>query len=173
MERRKAIRQTASRTNSIAFGNYSIGGAFGNQSAFFVDGVPNNGPANNVNGLIPSEDIVQEFKVVTNNVSAQYGNYAGGVVNVTTKSGTNAFHGTGYDYLRNKDLNANDYFASLADLPRAPLIQNQFGATVGRSDQGRTRHFSSSDLKGRGLTRPCSRPPRCPRRPKSAAISPP
>ncbi|HZH85636.1 MAG TPA: carboxypeptidase-like regulatory domain-containing protein, partial [Phototrophicaceae bacterium] len=44
------------RTNSIAFGNYSIGGAFGNQSAFFVDGVPNNGPANNVNGLIPSQD---------------------------------------------------------------------------------------------------------------------
>ena len=120
-----------SRTNSIAFGNYSIGGAFGNQSAFFVDGVPNNGPANNVNGLIPSEDIVQEFKVVTNNVSAQYGNYAGGVVNVTTKSGTNAFHGTGYDYLRNKDLNANDYFSNLASLPRAPLIQNQFGATLG------------------------------------------
>jgi outer membrane receptor protein involved in Fe transport len=120
-----------SRTNSIAFGNYSIGGAFGNQSAFFVDGVPNNGPANNVNGLIPSEDIVQEFKVVTNNVSAEYGNYAGGVVNVTTKSGTNAFHGTGYDYLRNKDLNANDYFSNLASLPIAPLIQNQFGAAVG------------------------------------------
>lgn len=119
------------RTNSIAFGNYSIGGAFGNQSAFFVDGVPNNGPANNANGLIPSEDIVQEFKVVTNNVSAQYGNYAGGVVNVTTKSGTNTFHGTTYDYLRNTVLNANDFFSQQAGLGRAPLIQNQFGAAVG------------------------------------------
>jgi hypothetical protein len=119
------------RTNSIAFGNYSIGGAFGNQSAFFVDGVPNNGPANNVNGLIPSQDIVQEFKVVTNNVSAQYGNYAGGVVNVTTKSGTNSFHGTGYDYFRNTVLNANNYFAKLNHIARAPLIQNQFGATLG------------------------------------------
>ncbi len=119
------------RTNSIAFGNYSIGGAFGNQSAFFVDGVPNNGPANNVNGLIPSQDIVQEFKVVTNNVSAQYGNYAGGVVNVTTKSGTNSFHGTAYDYLRNTVLNANNYFAKLNHIPKAPLIQNQFGATLG------------------------------------------
>ena len=119
------------RTNSIAFGNYSIGGAFGNQSAFFVDGVPNNGPANNVNGLIPSQDIVAEFKVVTNNVSAQYGNYAGGVVNVTTKSGTNSYHGTGYDYFRNTVLNANNYFNKLAHLPRAPLVQNQFGATLG------------------------------------------
>lgn len=119
------------RTNSIAFGNYSIGGAFGNQSAFFVDGVPNNGPANNVNGLIPSQDIVQEFKVVTNNVSAQYGNYAGGVVNVTTKSGTNSLHGTAYDYLRNTVLNANNYFAKLNHIPKAPLIQNQFGATLG------------------------------------------
>lgn len=119
------------RTNSIAFGNYSIGGAFGNQSAFFVDGVPNNGPANNVNGLIPSQDIVHEFKVVTNNVSAQYGNYAGGVVNVTTKSGTNAFHGTAYDYLRNTIFNANDFFSNLNHLPKAPLIQNQFGATLG------------------------------------------
>jgi outer membrane receptor protein involved in Fe transport len=119
------------RTNSIAFGNYFIGGAFGNQSAFFVDGVSSNGPANNANGLIPSQDVVQEFRVVTNNVSAEYGNYAGGVVNITTKSGTNTFHGTAYDYLRNTILNANDFFSNHADLKRAPLIQNQFGGTVG------------------------------------------
>jgi Carboxypeptidase regulatory-like domain/TonB-dependent Receptor Plug Domain/TonB dependent receptor len=120
-----------SRTNSIAFGNYFIGGSFGNQSAFFVDGVPSNGPANNVNGMIPSQDIVQEFKVVTNNVSAEYGNYAGGVVNLTTKSGSNAFHGDVYNYLRNTVLNANDFFSKLQGLPRATLIQNQFGGTVG------------------------------------------
>ena len=119
------------RTNSIAFGNYFIGGAFGNQSAFFVDGMSTNGPANNVNGLIPSQDTVQEFRVVTNNVSAEYGNYAGGVVNITTKSGTNDFHGTAYDYFRNTVLNANDFFSNHAGLGRAPLIQNQFGGTIG------------------------------------------
>ena len=119
------------RTNSIAFGNYFIGGAFGNQSAFFIDGASTNGPANNVDGVIPAPDTVQEFRVVTNNVSAQYGNYAGGVVNVTTRSGTNSYHGTAYDYLRNTVLNANDFFANRAGLPRAPLVQNQFGGTVG------------------------------------------
>ncbi|HKV05588.1 MAG TPA: TonB-dependent receptor [Candidatus Acidoferrales bacterium] len=119
------------RTNSIGFGNYAIGGGFGNQSQFYVDGVSSNGPANNLNSYIPSQDVVQEFRVETNNVPAEYGNYAGGVVNITTKSGTNTFHGTGYEYLRNKVLNANDYFSNLDKLPRAPLIQNQFGGTIG------------------------------------------
>ena len=119
------------RTNSIGFGNYAIGGGFGNQSQFYVDGVSSNGPANNLNSYIPSQDVVQEFRVETNNVPAEYGNYAGGVVNITTKSGSNTFHGTGYEYLRNKVLNANDYFFNLNGLPRAPLIQNQFGGTIG------------------------------------------
>lgn len=118
------------RTNSIAFGNYFIGGAFGNQSAFFIDGVSSNGPANNVNGMIVSQDFVQEFRVATNNVSAEYGNYAGGVVNVTTKSGTNEFHGSVYNYLRNTVLNANDFFSNHAGLARSPLIQNQFGVNA-------------------------------------------
>src|SRR5262249_48407665 len=79
------------RTNAIGFGNYAIGGGFGNQSQFYVDGVPSNGPANNLTSYIPSQDVVQEFRVVTNNVGAEYGNYAGGVINITTKSGTNTF----------------------------------------------------------------------------------
>jgi outer membrane receptor protein involved in Fe transport len=119
------------RTNAIGFGNYAIGGGFGNQSSFYVDGVPSNAPAGNLNSLIPSQDAVQEFRVVTNNVAAEYGNYAGGVVNLTTKSGTNAFHGTAYEYLRNKVLNANDFFSNKAGLDRPPLIQNQFGGTIG------------------------------------------
>ena len=122
---------SGARTNSIGFGNYAIGGGFGNQSQFYVDGVSSNGPANNLNTYIPSQDVVQEFRVETNNVPAEYGNYAGGVVNITTKSGSNAFHGSAYEYLRNKILNANDYFSNLNELPRAPLIQNQFGGTIG------------------------------------------
>jgi outer membrane receptor protein involved in Fe transport len=122
---------SGARTNAIGFGNYAIGGGFGNQSSFYVDGVPSNAPANNLNSYIPSQDVVQEFRVVTNNVPAEYGNYAGGVVNFTTKSGTNSFHGVAYEYLRNKVLNANDYFSKLAGLDRPPLIQNQFGVTIG------------------------------------------
>jgi Carboxypeptidase regulatory-like domain/TonB dependent receptor len=119
------------RTNAIGFGNYAIGGGFGNQSSFFVDGVSSNAVAGNLNALIPSQDIVQEFRVATNNVSAEYGSYAGGVINLTTKSGTNTFHGTAYEYLRNKVLNANDYFTNRQGLPRPALVQNQFGATLG------------------------------------------
>ena len=119
------------RTNAIGFGNYAIGGGFGNQSSFYVDGVPSNAVAGNLNALIPSQDVVQEFRVGTNNVSAEYGSYAGGVVNLTTKSGTNAFHGTAYEYLRNKVLNANDYFSNLTGKPRPGLVQNQFGGTLG------------------------------------------
>jgi hypothetical protein len=119
------------RTNAIGFGNYAIGGGFGNQSSFYIDGVASNAPAGNLNSLIPTQDMVQEFRVVTNNVSAEYGSYAGGIINLTTKSGTNKFHGTAYDYLRNKVLNANDYFSNQAGLARVPLIQNQFGATLG------------------------------------------
>lgn len=123
------------RTNAIGFGNYAIGGGFGNQSAFYIDGVSSMGFSVN-NALIPSQDVVQEFRVATNNVSAEYGSYAGGVVNLTTKSGTNTFHGTVYDYLRNKVLNANDYFTNHSGpggtpLPRPPLVQNQYGAFIG------------------------------------------
>ena len=104
------------RTNAIGFGNYAIGGGFGNQSSFYIDGVASNAPAGNLNSLIPSQDVVQEFRVVTNNVAAEYGSYAGGIINLTTKSGTNRFHGTAYEYLRNKVLNANDYFSNQAGL---------------------------------------------------------
>ncbi len=124
------------RTNAIGFGNYAIGGGFGNQSSFYIDGVASNAPAGNLNSLIPTQDMVQEFRVVTNNVGAEYGSYAGGIINLTTKSGTNKFHGTAYEYLRNKVLNANDYFSNHngpggTALARPPLIQNQFGGTIG------------------------------------------
>jgi outer membrane receptor protein involved in Fe transport len=119
------------RTNAIGFGNYAIGGGFGNQSSFYIDGVASNAPAGNLNSLIPAQDVVEEFRVVTNNVAAEYGSYAGGIINLTTKSGTNTFHGTAYEYLRNKVLNANDYFSNKAGLSRVPLIQNQFGGTIG------------------------------------------
>jgi len=118
-------------TNEIAYGNYQIGGGFGNQSAFYIDGVLSNMPSNNALALIPSQDTVREFQVTTSDVSAEFGGFAGGVVNITTKSGSNAFHGTAYEYMRSRVLNANDFFSNRLGRARPSWIQNQFGASVG------------------------------------------
>lgn len=123
--------QAGAQTQAIAYGNYQIGGGFSGQSLFFIDGVESNVPENNVNSLVPTQDAVQEFRVSTNNVSAEFGGFAGGVVQISTKSGTNQFHGTAYEYFRNTVLDANDYFSNHTGLPRPPLHQNQFGGTFG------------------------------------------
>jgi hypothetical protein len=118
-------------TNLIAYGNYQIGGGFGNQSITFVDGVQANIPANNATSFIPSQDTVREFRVSTSNVSAEFGGFAGGVINISTKAGANAFHGSLYEYHRNRILNANDFFSNRAGRGRPAYIQNQFGGTLG------------------------------------------
>lgn len=75
----------------------------------------------------PNLDAIQEFKVQTSGLSAEFGRTVGGVVNATLKSGTNQFHGNAFDYLENNDLNARNFFASA--VPK--LAQNQFGGMVG------------------------------------------
>jgi hypothetical protein len=127
--------QAGAQTQAIAYGNYQIGGGFSGQSLFFIDGVESNIPENNVNSLVPTQDSVQEFRVSTNNVTSEFGGFAGGVVQISTKSGGNQFHGTAYEYFRNTALDANDYFSNHggvdgAALPRPPLHQNQFGGNV-------------------------------------------
>jgi hypothetical protein len=123
--------QVGTQTQNISYGNYQIGGGFSGQSLFYVDGVPSNISYNNINALVPTQDAVQEFRVSTNNVSAEFGGFAGGVVEISTKSGTNAFHGTLYEYLRNTHLDSYDWFSKHNGLPIAPLHLNQFGASVG------------------------------------------
>jgi len=123
--------QVGTQTQAIAYGNYQIGGGFSGQSLFFIDGVLSNIPENNVNSLVPTQDSVQEFRVSTNNVTAEFGGFAGGVVQISTKQGTNKFHGTIYDYFRNTALDANDYFDKQHGLARQPLHQNQYGGNIG------------------------------------------
>src|SRR6202048_822660 len=96
--------------NPVDFANYQIGGSFANQSAEYLDGQPLNIGYINLPLLTPTQDSVQEFKVQTSNLGAEWGRFAGGVINLTTKSGTNAWHGSVYEYFRNKVLNANEYF---------------------------------------------------------------
>jgi len=118
-------------TQAIAYGNYQIGGGFSGQSLFFIDGVGSNIPENNVNAIVPTQDVVQEFRVSTSNVSAEFGGYGGGVIQMSTKSGTNNFHGSAYEYVRNTDLEAANWFDKYNGLPKQLLHQNQFGANAG------------------------------------------
>ena len=106
---------------------YSVAGARGNQTDYELDGGDHNDYWTGVSMATPNPDAIQEFSVQTSNIDAQYGQKAGGVVNLVMKSGTNQFHGTAYEYLRNNALNAKNYFALTDD----GLKRNQFGATVG------------------------------------------
>ena len=117
--------------NIFAAGNYQIGGGFANQSAVYFDGVPNNSALGNLVNMVPSPDTVAEFRVQTNSNSAEYGRYSGGVINLSSKSGTNEFHGSAYEYFRNTVLNANSFFANANRTGKQPFKQNQYGITGG------------------------------------------
>jgi hypothetical protein len=117
--------------NPFALGDFQIGGGMAGQSQILIDGVPTNGAYLNVVTVIPTQDAIQEFKVQTNNLGPEYGRFAGGVINLTTKSGTNQFHGSFYDFIRNKVLNANDFFDNRNGVQRPPFTQNQFGGNGG------------------------------------------
>jgi hypothetical protein len=81
--------------------------------------------------LIPTQDAMQEFKVQTNSLGPEYGRFAGGVINMTSKSGTNEFHIGAYEFLRNKVLNANTFFNNSHGTPTPAFTQNQYGANIG------------------------------------------
>ncbi|HXK00786.1 MAG TPA: carboxypeptidase regulatory-like domain-containing protein [Verrucomicrobiae bacterium] len=94
---------------------------------YMVDGVHNTEPLNAFISITPPLDSIDSFKVETSNPNAEYGSFGGAIVNLAIKSGTNAFHGEVFDFLRNEDLNARDFFAQT----RAPYKSNQFGGTFG------------------------------------------
>src|SRR5262249_37606904 len=105
----------------------SVAGGNGDGVAYLLDGVIHQDPYNSLSLPLPFPDALQEFKVETSAVPAQYGFHATATVNAVTKSGTNQFHGDLFEFLRNGDLNARDFFA----LKRDSLKRNQFGGTLG------------------------------------------
>jgi hypothetical protein len=118
--------------NVFAGGNFQIGGGTANQSASYFDGVPVQDSAyGNIVVLTPSPESVAEFRVQTNNSSAEFGRFVGGVVNIASRSGTNQYHGSLFEYHRNKALNSNTYFGKAAGLDKPPFVQNNFGGAVG------------------------------------------
>jgi len=105
----------------------SVGGGQGNGTNYLLDGGDNVDTMTNVNLPFPFPDALQEFSVDTNALPARNGTQPGGVVNIVTKSGTNQFHGSAFEFLRNGDVNARNYFGKTHDL----LKRNQFGGTLG------------------------------------------
>jgi len=123
--------------NPFSWGNYQVGGSFANQGAEYLDGQPLNIGYINLPIIIPTQDSVGEFKVQYSNLGAEWGKFSGGVTNLSTKSGTNNWHGSGYEYFRNKVLNANEYFNKASEIAGGtkneppPWTQNQYGFQLG------------------------------------------
>jgi hypothetical protein len=109
----------------------SVAGGAPDSVAYNLDGVVHQDPYNNLSLPLPFPDAIQEFKVEWNSIPPQYGYHSTATVNAVTKSGTNQFHGNLFEFLRNGNLNANDFFNNKAGLPRDTLKRNQFGGTLG------------------------------------------
>ncbi len=140
-------------------GGFSANGVRSNgQNNFLLNGVDNNVNVidflNQTSFVVsPSVDAIGEIRVLTNGYNAEYGRGAGGVVNVTLKSGTNGFHGTVFEYLQNTDLNANSWENNRNGVARQPYHQNQFGATIG-GPIIKNRTFFFADYQGTRIAAP-------------------
>jgi hypothetical protein len=123
--------QGNTKTFPVAF-TISANGTFVGQTNYLLDGGNNVDEYTNVNAPFPMPDAVQEFSVQTSNYSAEYGQNAGGVVNIITKSGTEHFHGDLFEFVRNRVFNAANYFSYVNGVKTVdPLKRNQFGGTIG------------------------------------------
>ncbi len=124
-------------------GTISINGQREFANAFIVNGSDSEEDVNMGTAIIPNLDSIAEFRILTNNFDAEYGEFSGGQINVVTKSGTNAYHGDVFEFLRNTDLDARNYFSPT----RGTFIQNQFGGTLGGPIK-RDKIFFFADYQG-------------------------
>ena len=122
---------TETNPDNTGAGTYSIAGGRTDSVTFLMDGSLNNDLLDNGVVFDPNPDTIAEFRILENNYSAEYGRNSGGIISEVTKSGTNQWHGSGFDYLRNGDLDANSYFNKINSVERDPLRRNQYGGTLG------------------------------------------
>jgi hypothetical protein len=139
-------------------GSYSIAGGRGDSVTFLLDGGINNNLLSNTVVFNPNPETVEEFRVLTSNYNAEYGRNGGGIISVVTKSGSNTFHGSFYDYVRNDYFNANLFFNNANGLPTPILKRNQFGTAIGgpvdipKLIHGRDKLFFFSAYQGQRLS---------------------
>ena len=124
-------------------GSISVSGQRETSNGFFVNGANVNDTLNNGTTVVPNLDSIAEFRILTSNFDAEYGNYSGGVVTVVTKSGTNTLHGDAFDYVRNTGLDARGFFDPAVEA----YEQNQFGGTLGGPIR-RDKVFFFTDYQG-------------------------
>ncbi len=135
---------------------FNVNGGRSGTTDVLLDGVSSSPPTDSFNGLsiFPSVDAVQEFKVETNNYAAEFGLSGGGIINLIYKTGTNSFHGSVYEFLRNSVMDANNFFANRQGIPLASFKRSQFGASfggpvlLGHLYNGRNRTFFFVDYEG-------------------------
>ena len=124
-------------------GQFSINGQREDANGFSINGANVQEGIGQQAGIIPNLDSIAEFRILTSNTDAEYGNYSGGLINVVTKSGGNVFHGSGFEFLRNTDLDAKNYFST----QRSIFQQNQYGGTLGGPIK-RNKLFFFADYQG-------------------------
>jgi hypothetical protein len=134
--------------------SYSVDGGRQGYTDVLIDGTPGGFPTVNGNagvGIFPSVDAIGEFRVLAQNYPAEFGRSLDGILNVVYKSGTNQFHGTAFEFIRNSDLDANTYFAKLHGTPLPPFRRNQFGGILtGPIYKNRTFFLASAELLREG-----------------------
>ena len=122
---------TETNPGNTGAGGFSIAGSRNDSVTFLLDGGVNNNLLNNGVVFNPNPDTVAEFRILTSNYTAEYGRNGGGIISVVTKSGSNDFHGSVFDYVRNDRFNANSFFNNRDGIAREVLKRNQFGFTFG------------------------------------------
>ena len=138
-------------------GRPSINGNREESNNFILDGMDNNQTSENNLAVTPSPDAIEEFNLITSNAPAEFGNFQGGIVNASIKSGTNQFHGDAWEFFRNDVLNANQWENKFNGpgnyLPRAALRWNMFGGTVG-GPVWKDKLFFFADYQGQRFDHP-------------------
>lgn len=117
-------------SGNLNSGNQSVNGQREAANGFMVNGGTVIEGKNNGAAVIPNLDSISEFRIITNNFDAEYGNFSGGQINVATKSGTNNYHGSLFEFFRNTDLNTRNFY-NPAPQPKGAFDQNQYGGTLG------------------------------------------
>ena len=153
---------TETNGDSTAQGGFSIAGGRTDSVTYLLDGGLNNNLLDNGIVLNPNPDTVAEFRILESNYTSEYGRNSGGIVSVVTKSGTNDWHGSAFEFIRNDAFNANSYFNNQQDIPRDDLKRHQFGGTFGgpvtipKLVHGRDRFFFFVGYQGQRLTESAS-----------------